>query len=76
MRTLWVHERLRGRGVGTGLMVAAEAEARKRGAAQIVVSTHSFQAPEFYGRLGFERVGHVDDCPAGHQSIYLRKRLV
>ena len=75
VKTLWVHEQWRGHGLGTRLMTAAEGEARVRGASQIVLSTHSFQAPDFYRRLGFEPVGHVDDYPVGHQSIYLRKRL-
>jgi GNAT superfamily N-acetyltransferase len=75
VKTLWVHERWRGRGLGTGLMTAAEAEARRRGAAQMVLSTHSFQAPDFYRRLGFESFGRVEDYPVGFASIYLRKRL-
>jgi N-acetylglutamate synthase-like GNAT family acetyltransferase len=75
IRTLWVHQRLRGFGVGTRLMLTVEAEAHRRGATQIVLSTHSFQAPDFYRRLGFEPVGQVENYPAGHQSIYLRKQL-
>jgi GNAT superfamily N-acetyltransferase len=75
VRTLWVHEQWRGQGLGTRLMAAAEDEARRRRATQMVLSTHSFQAPDFYGRLGFEPVGHVEDYPVGHQSIFLRKRL-
>jgi N-acetylglutamate synthase-like GNAT family acetyltransferase len=75
VKTLWVHDQWRGHGLGTRLMAAAEHEARARGATQMVLSTHSFQAPDFYGRLGFEAVGHIDDYPVGHQSIFLRKRL-
>ena len=75
IRTLWVHEQLRGVGVGTRLMLTAEGEAKRRGAKQIVLSTHSFQAPEFYRRLGFEPFGAVDDYPRGHASIHLCKRL-
>lgn len=75
IKALWVHPLWRGRGLGTQLMLAAEAEARSRGASQMVLSTHSFQAPHFYRQLGFEVDGCVDDYPIGHASFYLRKRL-
>ena len=75
VRTLWIDEQWRRQGLGTRLMAAAEAEARARGATQIVTSTHSFQAPDFYRRLGFYTVGQIEDYPLGHQHIFLRKQL-
>jgi len=75
VRSLWVHEQWRRKGLGTRLMAAAEAEARARGAAQMVTSTHSFQAPDFYRRLGFEPVGQIEDYPVGYQHIFLQKWL-
>ena len=73
---LWVHESLRGRGVGTRLMEAAEEEAIRRGCRQIGLSTHSFQAPRFYEGLGFKRLAAIPNCPKGYEQYIYLKSLV
>jgi GNAT superfamily N-acetyltransferase len=70
-----VHADWRGKDYGTRLLQAAEAEAVQRGCTLAVVDTHSFQAPDFYRRHGYESYGTVDGCPMGHQHIHLHKRL-
>jgi GNAT superfamily N-acetyltransferase len=75
IRQVWVHENLRRRGIGRRLLQMAETEARRRNCSQILLATHSFQAPDFYRKLGFEIVATVSDYPRGHQDVHLRKTL-
>jgi ribosomal protein S18 acetylase RimI-like enzyme len=75
IRCVWVRPELRGQGYGRSLLQAAEQEARRRGCGQVVLDTHSFQAPGFYQKLGYEIVGVVDEYPRGHKKYYLKKQL-
>jgi GNAT superfamily N-acetyltransferase len=75
VRKLWVHESLRGLGIGSRMMALGEAEARRRGCRHAYLTTYSFQAPDFYARLGFRIVGHLDDYPAGAAFLWMRKEL-
>jgi GNAT superfamily N-acetyltransferase len=75
IRYLFIPAEMRNLGHGRGLMRVVEAEARARGCRQIVLTTHDFQAPEFYRRLGFEMAGRVEEYPRGHQYLTMVKRL-
>jgi GNAT superfamily N-acetyltransferase len=75
IRILWIHSTLRGQGYGRRLMEMAEQEARSRGCKVIYLNSYSFQAPEFYRKLGFEVFARLDDFPPGHYHDHLVKRL-
>jgi GNAT superfamily N-acetyltransferase len=75
IRSVWVREDLRGAGIGSKLMDAVEQEAIRRGCRIATLETHSFQAPRFYERLGYEEIGVLDGYPIGHKKHYLRKLL-
>ena len=71
---LWVTQNLRGLGVGTRVLKAAEDAAVERGCRVAFLDTLTFQAPAFYEKLGYERIAVVDFQP-GVQKIYFQKRL-
>jgi ribosomal protein S18 acetylase RimI-like enzyme len=72
---LWVQESSRRQGLGEALLSAAETEARRRGCTRVVLATHSFQAPAFYERLGYVKVGEVADYPRGYAKLFYVKEL-
>jgi GNAT superfamily N-acetyltransferase len=75
LQSLWVKPSLRGRGLATRLLAAAEAEATARGCSQTVRFTYAFQARALYERNGYELVGCVEDFPSGTDVLWYRKRL-
>ena len=75
VQMLFVPEPLRGLGVGSALMAAAETEAQARGCRGAHVDTFSFQAAPFYRKLGFSLFGRLADCPPGHERLFFQKRL-
>ncbi|HEV8441815.1 MAG TPA: GNAT family N-acetyltransferase [Methylomirabilota bacterium] len=72
---LWVAEGLRGHGYGQMLLAAAERRGVERGCRHVYLDTFSFQAPEFYKKLGYEVFAEVPDWPPGQTHYFLRKEL-
>lgn len=75
IETLAVDANHRGQGLGRRLVMEAERIARERSCHAAWVDTFSFQAPEFYKRLGYTPFGTLPDFPAGQQRIFFRKEL-
>lgn len=74
---VWVAERVRREGWGGRLLVAAEDLARERGCRQLLVSSFTFQAPEFYRRHGYTEFARSPDLPVeGEQDVHFLKILV
>ena len=71
----WVDEKYRGKGFGRRLIGAAEDEARKRGVTNVYLDTFSFQAADFYRKLGYREFGRLDAYPAGHYRAWMTKAL-
>ena len=70
-----VSKEWRSRGVGSALLERALALGREKGCTVAVVETMSFQAPSFYVKLGFSKVGLVEGFARGAQLIRLCRRL-
>jgi GNAT superfamily N-acetyltransferase len=73
---LWVVDQARGYGNGRNLVLAAEDEARKHGCRNAWLDTFSFQARDFYERMGYSIFGELEDFPPGHRRYFMRKALL
>jgi len=75
IQTLWVDESQRNKGWGSKLMQAAENEATKRGCTLAYTNTFTWQAHEFYKKLGYVLYGELKDFPMGNSLYYFQKKL-
>lgn len=76
IKYLWLAEDTRGQGIGKNLMQRLENEANARGLQSIALETYTFQAPEFYTKLGFKEVGRYINHPSnGIDKVFYQKNL-
>ncbi len=73
--SLWIEKSLRGKGEGGKLIEAAEKEGLKRGCTISYTNTFSWQAPEFYEKMGYSLYGKLDGFPEGNSLSYYFKKL-
>ncbi|MFE7113559.1 GNAT family N-acetyltransferase [Streptomyces sp. NPDC057575] len=66
---------LRGSGLGREILRQAEDEAHARGCRTAVLYTITFQAPGFYQKQGWTRLGEVPCDPPGTSRIFMTKEL-
>lgn len=72
---LFVDENHRGKNLGTELLQYAENTARINGLKRILLNTYSFQAPEFYKKLGYSELFKIDPCFGEFSQSYFIKNL-
>jgi GNAT superfamily N-acetyltransferase len=75
LHVVWVHEKLRGAGIGRALMAEVEREAKLRGCRLVMGLTYDALIRDFYDRLGYRTVGLLEDCPTGTTTRWYCKEL-
>jgi GNAT superfamily N-acetyltransferase len=72
---IWVEKSFRGCGIGGRVLQIAEQAGRGRNLTGIYLWTQSWQAPDFYRKLGSEQFADFHDFPPGHRRLGFRKYL-
>lgn len=73
---LVVDKTYQGQGLGASLIKEFEDLAQQRGLTSITLSTKSYQAEDFYRKMGYEVYATLEDVPAsGMTKYHLIKRL-
>jgi len=75
LQQIWVHGDYRRSTVGTRLLRAFEEGARRRGCKLVYLDTFSFQAPEFYRKLGYDVACELTGFPEGASKLIMTRAL-
>ena len=75
IEVLWVRDDVRGRGVGSQLLLEAERLARGLGAKNAALETFEWQAPRFYARHSYEEAARLDKYIGDFYLAIMRKAL-
>lgn len=73
---VWVEENYRKQGLGKKLLLEAVHKAKALGLQGIEVWTQSWQAPDFYKKIGFEEFAVMDDFIPGRKRHVFRHYIV
>ena len=72
---LWIEEEHRKSGIGTKIINEIEKYAIENNLLGVRMETWSFQAREFYEKMGDKGYAPCEDCPPGTLAYFLRKRF-
>ncbi|GAB3523961.1 GNAT family N-acetyltransferase [Photobacterium alginatilyticum] len=72
---LWVEESIRGKDVGSNLLLQLENHAKSKGCHSSMVDTFSFQAKPFYEKHGYVCHMTLENYPVDHARHFFTKLL-
>ena len=75
VKFLWVSESLRGKSIGSEILLQTEQTARERGCKYAFLDTFSFQAPSFYKKHGYHQAFVLEEYPLTGKRYYFTKNL-
>ncbi|MFE4711649.1 MULTISPECIES: GNAT family N-acetyltransferase [Paenibacillus] len=71
----WIADEYRGKGYGKIMIAEAERLGKELGCIFAHTCTFTYQAPEFYKRMGYEVFAVNDEYPEGIKQFFLKKKL-
>lgn len=76
IKWLWVDKEYRGQDIGRTLIDKFEKVAHEKKCDRVFVDTMSYQAPDFYFKVGYREVARIQEFHPGHDRVFYQKDLV